>query len=246
MGERNWDSSYNIDVAVGPHSDTSFDNHLRIWNFKNCDVNQSVRDHLTKLFRHLINFNDGRCRSLETIAKLPDGSWNEDWTEYWNMNINAQPSGDDDDNVPHLIMVYFTKINPCIIQEESWQSKLTYMITFNVNVYSVEFGNLWQLPFENLCAQVIISPVKHSLQSLAMLKVIKSLGNRQEIETVRKVWSSSFPSLVELMDRLAEFVSLPKNPQAVFLENLNLIPQPSPPPQGGGSPAHRESKLSCN
>ena len=213
MGERNWDSSYNIDVAVGPHSDTSFDNHLRIWNFKNCDVNQSVRDHLTKFFRHLINFNDGRCRSLETIAKLPDGSWNEDWTEYWNMNINAHPSFvDDDDNVPpHFIMVYFTKINPCIIQEESWQSKLTYMITFNVNVYFVEFGNLWQSPFENLCAQVIISPVKHSLQSLAMLKVIKSLGNRQEIEDVRKVWSSSFPFLVELMDRLAEFVIKPSD-----------------------------------
>ena len=219
MGERNWDSSYNIDVAVGPHSDTRFDNHLRVWNYNNCDVNQSVRDHLTKLFRHLINFNDGRCRSLDTIAeqraKLPDGTWNEDWTEYVNMNINAQPSGDDDDdddddgNWNCLIMVYFTKINPCIIQEDC-QGKLTYMITFKVNVWATRFGIILQLPFEKLCAQVTISPVKHSLQSLAMLKVIKSLGNRQEIENVRKVWSSSFPFLAELMDRLAEFVSLPK------------------------------------
>ena len=96
MGERNWDSSYNIDVAVGPHSDTSFDNHLRVWNYP-CDVNQSVRDHLTKLFRHLINFNDGHCRSLDTIAgrfnpeidaRFSQWSWNEDWREYINMNIN--------------------------------------------------------------------------------------------------------------------------------------------------------------
>ena len=91
MGERNWDSSYNIDVAVGPHSDTSFDNHLRVWNYP-CDVNQSVRDHLTKLFRHLINFNDGHCRSLDTIAGRfnPEiESWNEDWTEYIHMSIRS-------------------------------------------------------------------------------------------------------------------------------------------------------------
>ena len=219
MGERNWDSSYNIDVAVGPHSDTSFDNHLRVWNYP-CDVNQSVRDHLTKLFRHLINFNDGHCCSLDTIAgrfnpeidaRFSQWSWNEDWVEYCNINIRIPPGDSDDDNVPHLSMVYFTKINPCTIQEESWQSKLIYRTTFKVNIYFVEFGDLWQLPFENLYAQVIISPVKQSLQSLAMLKVIKSLGNRQEIEDVRKVWSSSFPFLVELMDRLAEFVIKPSD-----------------------------------
>ena len=219
MGEKTCDSSYNIDVVIGPHSDTHFDNHLHLWNY-NCDINQSIRDQLTKLFRHLIKFNDGHCHSLDTIAcKYPRSdlwTWrNEDWTKYVYMNINAQPSrpvtvDGDDDNVPHVIMGYFTKINPCIIQEESWQGKLIYRTTFRVNAYSVEFGNSWQLSFENLCAQVIISPAKHSLQSLAMLKVIKSLKTVQEVEDVKKVWSTSFPHLLELMERLTEFVTLPK------------------------------------
>ena len=100
MGENTWDGSYNIDVVIGPHSDTSFDDYLRIFNYAWDDrerVNQLIRDNLTKLFRHLINFNDGHCRSLDTIAgrfnpeidaRFSQWSWNEDWREYINMNIN--------------------------------------------------------------------------------------------------------------------------------------------------------------
>ena len=228
MGEKTWDGSYNIDVVIEPHS--NFDNHLHLWNYA-CDVNQSVRDHLTKLFRHLINFNDGHCRSLDTIAgrfnpeidaRFSQWSWNEDWREYCNMNINDSShiardvrdltgDGDDYDDYRHLIMVYITKINPCTIQE-SWQGKLIYRTTFKVNIWSAHerFGIMLPSSFENLCTQVIISPAKHSLQSLTMLKVIES-KTLQEVEDVKKVWSTSFPYLLELMNRLAEFVNKPND-----------------------------------
>ena len=101
MGEKTCDSSYNIDVVIGPHSDTHFDNHLHLWNY-NCDINQSIQDQLTKLFRHLINFNDDHCRSLDTIAGRfnpeIEWSWNEDWTEYIHMSIRSDSDGDDDNS----------------------------------------------------------------------------------------------------------------------------------------------------
>ena len=119
--------------------------------------------------------------------------------------------GDDYDDYRHLIMVYITKINPCTIQE-SWQGKLIYRTTFKVNIWSAHerFGIMLPSSFENLCTQVIISPAKHSLQSLTMLKVIES-KTLQEVEDVKKVWSTSFPYLLELMNRLAEFVNKPND-----------------------------------
>ena len=238
MGENTWDGSYNIDVVIGPHSDTSFDDYLRIFNYAWDDrerVNQLIRDNLTKLFRHLINFNDGHCRSLDTIAgssftgvstawysgqRIDEPwslwTWREgSWREYINMNIHIQP-GDDDDNYNHirpgeppssLFKVHFAQIDPCTIR----QDKLIYRSAFKVNIWSERFGNFWRPSYEGLCAQVIISPAKqqHSLQSLAMLKVIKSLKTVQEVEDIKKVWSTSFPHLLELMERLAEFVINP-------------------------------------
>ena len=234
MGENTWDGSYNIDVVIGPHSDTSFDDYLRIFNYAWDDrerVNQLIRDNLTKLFRHLINFNDGHCRSLDTIAgssftgvstawysgqRIDEPwslwTWREgSWREYINMNIHIQP-GDDDDNYNHirpgeppssLFKVHFAQIDPCTIR----QDKLIYMATFYVNIWTEGFGrNLWP----NIGVQVTISPAKqHSLQSLTMLKVIKSLKTVQEVEAVKQVWRTSFPHLLELMERWSEFVINP-------------------------------------
>ena len=57
---------------------------------------------LEKIFRHLINFNDDHCRSLDTIAGRfnpeIEWSWNEDWTEYIHMSIRSDSDGDDDNS----------------------------------------------------------------------------------------------------------------------------------------------------
>ena len=190
MGEKSWDASYNIDVLIGHN-----------WTYTR-NVDQPIRDQLTKLFRHLINFNDGHCRSLDTMGGR-NGDYlkkSRDWVEYIDKHILA---GDGDNDNHDVIMVNFTKIRPCTIR----QDKLIYRGAFNVNIWTEGFGrNLWP----NIGVQVTISLAKqHSLQSLTMLKVIKSLKTVQEVEDVKQVWRTSFPHLLELMERWSEFVINP-------------------------------------
>ena len=72
---------------------------------------------LKKIFRHLINFNDGHCRSLDTIAGRfnPEiESWNEDWTEYIHMSIRSDSDGDDDDNDNYIIILSWSTLQRSI------------------------------------------------------------------------------------------------------------------------------------